>query len=268
MAFKTNISWCDSSHNFWTGCEKVSEGCKYCYMYRGKERFKIDPELVTKTTEETFYKPLKWKEPRLIFTCSWSDFFIPEADAWRKEAWKVIKDTPQHTWQILTKRPERILECLPDDWNDGYDNVWIGITVENQKNLEDRFHYLLAVKAKTKFLSIEPILGEIDLGFTASYLNFNNKKDSDLSKVIDWVIIGGESGNDTGKYKYRTAKIQWFEKIIFQCSKYNIPVFVKQLGTGLAKSFNLKSRNGDKIQEFNNDLVHLKLQQMPNSFKK
>lgn len=89
MAKETGISWTDSTVNFWHGCVKVSEGCKYCYMFRDKERYRQEPTTVIRSKESTFNKPLHWKEPRLIFVCSWSDFFIEQADEWRDDAWKL-----------------------------------------------------------------------------------------------------------------------------------------------------------------------------------
>ncbi|MCK5237182.1 MAG: DUF5131 family protein, partial [Deltaproteobacteria bacterium] len=103
MGENTKISWCDHTHNFWFGCKKTSPGCRNCYTERQMKRFGKDFNMIVRS--KSFDKPLKWKDPALIFTCSWSDFFIPEADEWRDDAWKIIRDTPQHTYQILTKRP-------------------------------------------------------------------------------------------------------------------------------------------------------------------
>lgn len=117
MAKDTKIEWSNSTQNFWIGCEKVSEACKFCYMFRDLNRYKqFDPKGYTRVSDKTFYQALKWKDSRRIFTCSWSDFFLEAADADRPDAWRVIKDTPWHTWLILTKRPERILDNLPSDW--------------------------------------------------------------------------------------------------------------------------------------------------------
>ena len=149
----TKIQWTDATVNFWTGCKKVSAGCKFCYMYRDKERYGLDPSAVVRTAPKTFNAALKWKEPKLIFTCSWSDFFIQEADEWRADAWDIIRKTPHHTWQILTKRPERIADCLPPDWGDGWDNVWIGVSVEDEKTFDLRIPILTAIKAKVRFVS-------------------------------------------------------------------------------------------------------------------
>ncbi|MEM9685342.1 MAG: DUF5131 family protein, partial [Bacteroidota bacterium] len=136
MGKTSKIQWTDSSWNPWHGCKKVSPGCKYCYMYRDKERYGHDPKLVLRSTSN-FNAPLTWKAHRLIFTCSWSDFFIEEADSWRGQAWEVIRQTPQHSYQILTKRPERIHENLPEWFDTIAERVWIGVSVESQAQNKD-----------------------------------------------------------------------------------------------------------------------------------
>ncbi len=245
MAITTNIQWTQATWNPWHGCVKISDACKFCYMYRDKERYGLDPKIVVKSKTK-FKDPLKWKEPKIIFTCSWSDWFIKDADEWRDQAWKIIKESPQHTFQILTKRPELILDRLPSDWGRGYENVWLGVSVENQETADNRIPLLAQAPAKVKFLSVEPILTEINL---IQYLPY-----------VDLCIIGGESGNDKGKYSYREAKIEWFTKIVDDCKIWNTNVFVKQLGTHLAKSMKLKDRHGANIDEFPEEL---KIRQMP-----
>lgn len=155
MGEESKIQWTENTWNPWHGCKKVSEGCKYCYMYRDKIKFGQDPMLVVRSKGK-FNEPLKWKEPRIIFTCSWSDWFIDEADEWRDEAWAVIKATPQHTYQILTKRPERIKDHLPKDWGEGYPNVWLGVSIESDKVAYDRLWRLVEVPAAIKFISADP----------------------------------------------------------------------------------------------------------------
>ena len=144
-------------------------------MYRDKTRYGQDPSNVTRG-KTTFELPLKWKEPKLIFTCSWSDFFIETADSWRAEAWDIIRATPHHSYQILTKRPERIAAHLPNDWP--LPNVWLGVSVENP-----RFYYRIAIlrgiQAPIRFLSLEPLLTAMPKLPLAG---------------ISWVIVGGESG--------------------------------------------------------------------------
>ncbi len=104
MGKESQIEWTEATWNPWHGCKKISPGCKNCYMYREKKRYGQDPHNVTKS-KTTFKAPLGWKSSKTIFTCSWSDFFIQEADDWRDDAWDVIRKTPEHTYQILTKRP-------------------------------------------------------------------------------------------------------------------------------------------------------------------
>jgi protein gp37 len=244
MAGITSIQWTDSTVNFWMGCKKVSEGCKFCYMYRNQSKNNVDPTAVRRTSYETFYKAHTWTKPRKIFTCSYSDFFIEEADDWRNEAWEVIKNTPQHQWQILTKRIERVKDHLPDDWGpNGYPNVWLGVTVENQKFLS-RVEKLKEIPAAVKFISAEPLIGEI---------KFNDYR-PDLIKGIDWIIVGGESGNEFGEYRYRNCELDWIESIINEAKEYDVKVFVKQFGSDLAKRLKLKDKFGGDPNEWDSKL--------------
>lgn len=233
MANSTDIQWTEASWNPWHGCKKVSAGCKFCYMYRDKDRYGLDPRTVLKSKTK-FSDPLKWTEGRMIFTCSWSDWFIDEADEWREEAWEVIRNSPQHTFQILTKRPERIIDHLPEWFDEIFDRVWIGVSIENQ-TVVDRLKYLVGLPCIT-FASFEPLIGEIEW--------------SDSMSKLDWCIIGGESGNDTGKWRYRPLELEWIEKLIKSAKKNQVPCFVKQIGTFQSKKLGLKNRHGGDIQEF------------------
>lgn len=203
MGAESGIEWTDSTWNPWYGCHKISQGCKFCYMFRDMARYGRDANVVQRAASATFHAPLRWKEGRRIFTCSWSDFFIEEADAWRAEARGVILQTPQHTYQILTKRPERV----GDYW---FENVWLGVSVENRAALP-RIDILRTKSAGLRFLSIEPLiedLGEIDL------------------TGIGWVIIGGESGGNEA----RKFGLAWARSIVAQCTAAGVACFVKQLG--------------------------------------
>jgi protein gp37 len=164
----------------------------------------------TVTRVKAFNKPLTWKTPRVIFVNSWSDFFHQGGDNWRDEAWDIIKRTPQHTYQILTKRADRIWECLPDDWGHGYSNVWLGVSTESQEAADRRIPHLLDVPVKVRFISAEPLLGPIKLSARALVL-------------LDWVIVGGESGPTA-----RLMDMQWARDIRNECVAVGIPFFFKQ----------------------------------------
>jgi protein gp37 len=202
--------------------------------------------------------PLKLKEPSKIFTCSLTDFFLADLDGFRNEAWDIIRRCPQHTFQILTKRPENIADRLPDDWGDGWPNVWLGTSVGSQDSIE-RIAQLVNVHAPNSafFLSLEPLHGPIDLYkaiMTVREMEFN------VMPAIDWVIVGGESGHDTGKYRYRPCELKWIEDIVSFCKREGIAVFVKQLGTHLSKEMKLSDRHGGDINEFPE---HLQIREFP-----
>lgn len=208
MGRDTTIGWTQSTWNPWVGCTRVSPGCAYCYMFREQERYGREPRVVQRT-RTTFDAPRRWTTPRRIFTCSWSDWFHADADAWRAEAWAIIRETPWHQYQILTKRPDRIREQLPSDWGDGYPNVWLGVSAENQRMAEKRIPLLLDIPAAVRWISAEPLLGPVDVTRW-------------LRRMLDWVVVGGESGSD------RTMQLEWLERIVDDCRDANVPVFVKQ----------------------------------------
>lgn len=241
---KTHINWTELSWNPWTGCSKVSAGCKFCYMDNIEVKQGKDPRVIKKTTWKNFEKPLKIDTPSFIFTCSMSDFFHPDADKWRKEAWEIIKKTPHHRYQILTKRPERIKECLPDDWcQANYSHVWLGVSVENNEpNVIDRIRILIEVKCQVRFISFEPLLDDIKL----------EKHQLD---GIHWGIIGGESG----RYKdgviplFREAKPEWFRNLKNTLKNAGVLVWFKQAGTHLAHKHKMKGK-GDELHQIPEDL--------------
>lgn len=186
---------------------------------------------VRRAAPATFNAPLKWKEPAKVFTCSISDFFIDEADQWRDEAWEIIRRTPHLTYQILTKRPERIAEHLPKTcyvcgetgkanyqsheylgWP--WPNVWLGTSVETQQFARERIPRLVEVPAVVHFLSCEPLLGPIELNFDPYCAWYTD---------IEWVIAGGESGPE-----HREMDPAWARGIRDQCLAAKIPFFFKQ----------------------------------------
>jgi protein gp37 len=224
-------------------------------MYRDGERYKYDAKQVTKT-KTVFNLPLRIKEPSKIFTSSLTDFFHPDIDSYRGEAWEIIRKCPQHTFQILTKRPERIMDNLPTYWEEIRSRVWLGTSIGHSKGIQRLFDLIVPIQPGIKFLSLEPLHGEIDL-----HLNNFVDMSSKVGDLIDWVIIGGESGNESGKYRYRPCQLIWIENIIEQCRGFgNIRIFIKQMGTHLAKELKMSDRHGGNINEFPE---HLRIREFP-----
>ena len=152
----------------WTGCYKISDGCTYCYFY-GPFSKRCGQNSVYKTNE--FDKPIakttkgiyKIQSGKIVATCFASDFFIAEADEWRKEAWAMIKNRPDLDFLIITKRIDRFNISLPNDWGDGYDNVNIGCTIENQESADYRLPLFLSYPIKRRFIAAAPLLGAVDI---------------------------------------------------------------------------------------------------------
>lgn len=246
MAQISKIQWTDATWNIARGCTKVDEDCKYCYMYRESySSTRYNPFVVNKT-KTVFNLPLKIKEPSKIFTSSLTDFFHPAIDSYRHEAWEIIRKCPQHTFQILTKRPERIEHNTPSDLLQA-DNIWFGTSVGGEKG-KQRIYDLLNIDCKTRFVSFEPLHERVDMNLDLS----------DLIK-IHWAIIGGESGNETGKYRYRPCKIEWIEELVNNLTP-TTAIFVKQMGTYLAKELKMSDRHGGNIDEFPQ---HLQIREFP-----
>ena len=215
MAENSGIAWTTHTWNPWQGCTKVSPGCANCYMFRDKTRYGQNPEVVVRSKPPTFHKPLSWKDPAFVFTCSWSDWFHEAADGWRDEAWAIIKATPHLTYQILTKRPERILAHLPwGAYGDPWPNVWLGVSVENQR-WRERMDVLATIPAALRFVSAEPLLGPLTL----------DRSPFPALRSFGWVIAGGESGADA-----RECNPEWLRTLRDECAAAGVPFFLKQLG--------------------------------------
>jgi protein gp37 len=236
----SQIQWTDHTWNIAVGCTKVDEDCKYCYMYRDANRYGYDAKVVRKT-KTVFRLPLKIKEPSRIFVSSLTDVFHPDCDSFRDEMWDIIRQCPQHTFQILTKRPERIADHLPADWDTGWENVWLGTSVGSNAGLS-RVNSLINLTAKKWrclfFLSMEPLYEKPETPLLESL------------KYFDWVIVGGESGNENGKYRYRPCRFDWIHSILDSCREFRVSVFVKQMGTDLAKWGKMKDRHGGDMSEW------------------
>lgn len=240
MGENTPIEWTKHSWNPWVGCFKVSPGCKNCYMYREQNQYGQNPKEIRRTKPGTFTKPVFWneKDPGLVFTSSWTDFFLEEADpAWRADAWDVIRHTPNNTYQILTKRIDLAADMMPDDWGNGWSHVWLGTSIENQEMANKRVKDLLKIPAQVHFLSCEPLLSFIDLA-EAGAVKWNGYKPAGRVTIgtrlgtfpeplVDWVIVGGESGLAAHA---RPMHPYWAEDLLGQCKESGIPFFFKQWG--------------------------------------
>lgn len=258
---QTSIEWTDATWNPVTGCTKVSAGCKNCYAEGVANRWWKGRKFTdVRCHEDRLDQPLKWREPRRVFVNSMSDLFhddVPlsfiaqvfdvmaratvacgrrhkhEEECWTGEP---------HTFQILTKRPERMLRVLNEELprfmaesmqgdcplsvnaevgNWPLPNVWLGVSVENQRAADERIPLLLETPAAVRFLSCEPLLGPIDLRVAA----FNGADSIESLAGIDWVIVGGESGPGA-----RPCDVSWIRSIVKQCKAAGVPAFVKQLG--------------------------------------
>jgi protein gp37 len=227
MATKTGIEWTEMTWNPVTGCVKISQGCKNCYAERMAKRLKAmgsaryDNEFAPTLHEDLIDLPRKWKKPRTVFVNSMSDLFQEAVPLeFIKRVFETMRATPQHTYQILTKRSERLLELAPHlAWPE---NVWMGVSVEDAR-VVDRIRHLAATPAVVKFLSCEPLLGPLD------ELPLDG---------IHWVIVGGESGRGA-----RPMLEEWVQSIRQQCRAYRTAFFFKQWG-GVRKDITGRTLNG------------------------
>lgn len=228
------ITW-----NLWHGCSrKVSPGCLNCYMYRRDKEYGKDPTNVHKTA--SFNLPVRkyrsgpyrglYRIPAdsTIYTCFTSDFFIDAADDWRPEAWSMIRQRPDCTFFMITKRPERILQSLPEDWGEGWDHVHISCTCENQYWTDRRLPVYLRLPIRHKSITHEPMLEAIDI---RKYLKeYSAARNPDGSRVLDSVSCGGESGP-----KARVCDYGWIVNTHVQCVEYGVPFHFHQTGAKLQK---------------------------------
>lgn len=226
MAENSGIEWTTHTFNPWIGCTKVSAACDHCYAEAWDKRFNGDrwgPHAARKRTK-TWGNPRKWnrqaaeagERPR-VFCASLADVFdnhksiLPE---WRADLWRLIRETPNLDWLLLTKRPQNIAKMLPDDWGDGWANVWLGATVENQTEADRRIPKLIESPAVVHFLSCEPLQGSVNLRPSLGWLG---------DDAVNWVIAGGENGPH-----YRPADPQWFRHLRDQCAAAGVPFLFKQ----------------------------------------
>lgn len=238
MAENSLIEWCNHTFNPWWGCTKVSAGCTNCYADALDHRTgggHWGPTGDRRLTKD-WSGPRRWDRaamescrPHRVFCASMADVFddhrsiLPE---WRDRLWDLIRETQHLDWLLLTKRPENIATMLPPDWGAGWDNVWLGASVEDQTTADERIPHLLDVPAAKRFLSCEPLLGPVDLekpiaGLPRNYWNYWIEN----FNPIDWVIVGGESGP-----KARPMHPDWARDLRDQCYDTGTAFFFKQWG--------------------------------------
>lgn len=289
----SKIQWTDHTFNPWIGCDQVSPGCLNCYAkdlmedrYKRVEWGQGEPR--SRTSAANWREPLKWNKQAAItgerfrvFCASLADVFDEEVPVdWFQDFWGLIQETPNLDWLLLTKRPENIHEFLYGDRNDrlmgGGDfmpNVWLGTTVENQQMADKRIPLLLEIPAAVRFLSCEPLLGEVDLEAAFSVCDSSGEPSSprcnpDSSNAISWVIIGGESGN-----KARPFHLSWARSLIRQCQEAQVSVFMKQVGSNSVCDeydsgayWHIKGKGGD-IEDFPEDMRVREFPQVLNEVK-
>jgi len=222
----SKIEWTDNTFNPWTGCAKVSEACHRCYAesleairYKrvewglGKAR--------RRTSESNWKLPQRWNrrarasgDRARVFCASLADVFDSEVpQAWRRDLWDLIRETEQLDWLLLTKRPQNLAGMLPSDWgNEGWPNVWLGVTAENQRRADERLPVLLETPARVHFASCEPLLGPLDLS-------------EHLSAGLSWVIAGGETGHGS-----RATSPSWIRNLRDQVIASGARFHFKQWG--------------------------------------
>lgn len=223
MGQKSAIEWTDHTFNPWWGCTKVSPGCVHCYAETLSSRYRYDvfgPRKPRRTFSETYWQePLKWNRQAShlgtrmrVFCASMADVFEDNSsiEIERQKLWQLVEETPMLDWLLLTKRPENMQRFAPwkDDWPT---NVWAMTSVENEEQAHKRIPVLLEVPAIVRGLSVEPLIGPVDL---TPWLD-----------NIQWVIVGGESGAGA-----RPMQLEWVRSIRAQCQEANVPFFFKQWG--------------------------------------
>lgn len=257
---KSKIEWTDYTFNPWIGCTKVSQGCKFCYAERDNQFYRWNkagwgPQADRRrTSAANWKKPLQWNaeakktgQRMRVFCASLADVFddhasiLPEL---RSELWYLIEQTPELDWMLLTKRPENFASMLPK--GPVLENVWLGVTAEDQENADKRIPILLSTPALVRFVSCEPLLGDVDL--SRWLWNVDPRRSAKTS--LDWVIAGCESG-----YTARSADPDWFRSLQSQCYAALTPFFLKQMVVN-GKFTKMPALDGKVYNEIPEGLYH------------
>jgi protein gp37 len=238
MATKTKIEWTDATWNPVRGCTKISPGCKHCYAETFAERFRgvkghpYERGFDLRLVPEKLFEPFSWTMPSMVFVNSMSDLFHEDVpDAYITKVARVMMEANWHTYQVLTKRSDRLTDMLNGSLKFATDtrHIWWGVSVEDNKHGKPRIEHIRRTPALVKFLSIEPLLEDLEF--------------VDLSG-IDWVIVGGESGPGA-----RPMKEEWVRNLLDCCRQYSVPFFFKQWG-GVQKKKTGRELEGQTYDEF------------------
>lgn len=239
----TKIEWATETWNPITGCSPISEGCENCYAERmaqrlnGRYGYPADEPFRVTYHPDRLEQPLKWKKPRRIFTCSMGDIFHDGVQVdWIDSIVGIMEQCKHHTFIILTKRPENIEEKVFAYYHNevrrlfesGFpDNIWLGVTAENQKRADERIPILLQIPAAVRFASVEPMLEPIDIEhFLVEYHHISDNREVHRNK-INWLICGAETGHSA-----RRMYPEWAHDLFYQCKSAGVPFFFKKASKG------------------------------------
>lgn len=236
--------------NPWHGCIKKSIGCQNCYMYYLDKQRGKDGSVIYKV-KNNFDYPLqkdqngnyKIKSGEQIRVCMTSDFFLPEADVWRSDAWKIMQERPDVVFFLLTKRPERVIDCLPSGWKDGWENIFFNVTCENQQAADERLPILERLPFKHKGIMVAPFVGQVSI---AKYLQ---------KGFIEQVIAGGENYDGSRPLKY-----EWVKNLYEECVAADIRFAFIETGTYFEKDgkiYHIQSKFKQSQQAYKSGLQHL-----------
>jgi protein gp37 len=234
--------------NPWHGCQKVSEGCQHCYMYFLDRKRGVDTARVYRT--ENFDLPVQRRRDgryRLpsgmeLYVGLSTDFFVADADPWRDEAWSIMRRRPDIAFRLLTKRADRIADCLPSDWGEGYENVLLQVTTENQRRADERLPILLDLPARHKGFMCAPLIGPIDV---ERYL---------ATGAFEVVLCGGENYDGA-----RPCHYEWVESLSAQCRRHDVTFDFVETGTLFVKdgrTYHIPDKRQQSLQAFRSGLSY------------
>ena len=202
----------------WRGCRRYSEGCRHCYIHKGDAKRGIDTDDIVRTanfnapTERKKNGEYKIRPGSTVFVCFSADFLIEDADEWREECWRMMKERSDLNFLFLTKRIARFMGCVPSDWGRGYDNVTVGCTIEDQATADERLAVLDGLPIRHKNIIAQPLLERIDI---EGHL-----------EGVELVVVGGEQDKDARPFHF-----DWVLSLKEQCNRHNVPIQFRQTGT-------------------------------------